>query len=172
MVAAAGAYFAYDWYQLSRLAGSVRRSFAARRYDEARGPLKRWIRQRPRSAEAQYYRAWLALVDDQPSEAVEAIDQAGKLGFDPDRLKPLTGIYQARPARSTRPSRSFGRRSTGSRSPRSRSPGAGTDLPVDLPAPASRRGDRAMADPGPGESPALPVEQRGRLTVRWRARRS
>src|SRR4051812_31474876 len=32
-VASAGAYFAYDQYQLGRLAGVVRRSFAAHRYD-------------------------------------------------------------------------------------------------------------------------------------------
>jgi tetratricopeptide (TPR) repeat protein len=96
VIAGVGAYFAYDWYQVSRLAGSVRRSFTAHRYDEARGFLSRWIRERPRSAEAQYYQAWLALIDEKPSEAVAAIDQAGKLGFDPDKLKPLTGIYQAR----------------------------------------------------------------------------
>src|SRR5262245_43274991 len=81
--------FAYDRYAASRLAGSVRNAFAARRYDEARGLVPRWIRQRPRSAEAQYYRAWLALVDQQPSEAFGAIQQAARLGYDPALLGPL-----------------------------------------------------------------------------------
>ncbi len=96
VVAAALAYFGYDRYQLSRLAGSVRQSFAARRHDEARALLKRWIDERPSSAEAQFFRAWLALIEDQPGEAADAIDLAGRLGLDPDRLKPLTAIYQAR----------------------------------------------------------------------------
>ena len=95
-VAAAGAYFAYDQYQLSRLSGTVRRLFVARRYEEARGFLQRWIQERPRSAEAQYFRAWLGLIDDQPSETVAAIEQATRLGLDPNRLLPLTAIYQAR----------------------------------------------------------------------------
>jgi tetratricopeptide (TPR) repeat protein len=96
VVAAAGSYFAYDRYQLSRLAGSVRRSFAARRLDEARGPLERWLRERPRSGEAQYYRAWLALFEDRPDQVIAAIDRAGSLGFDREELRPMTAIYQAR----------------------------------------------------------------------------
>jgi tetratricopeptide (TPR) repeat protein len=99
VVAAAGAYFGYDGYQLSRLAGSVRRSFAARRYDAVRGPLNRWLRERPRSGEAEYYRGWLALIDDRPDEAVAAIERAASLGFDPDKLRPMTGIYHARAGR-------------------------------------------------------------------------
>ncbi len=38
----------------------------------------------------------MALIDDKGDEAAAAIAQAGKLGFDPDRLIPLTGIHQAR----------------------------------------------------------------------------
>jgi predicted Zn-dependent protease len=91
-----GAYFAYDRYAVSRLAGSVRGLLAARRYDEARGLVQRWIRERPRSAEAQYCRAWLALVDQQAEEAVEGIAQASQLGFDRGLLRPLAGICQAR----------------------------------------------------------------------------
>jgi tetratricopeptide (TPR) repeat protein len=98
-VTAIAAEFAYDRFAVSRLAGSVRDAFAARRYDEARGLVPSWIRQRPRSAEAQYYRAWLALVDQQPREAFEAIEQAERLGYDPALLSPLSGIYQARGGR-------------------------------------------------------------------------
>ena len=90
------AYFAYDRYEVSRLAGSVRNALSARRYDEARGLVQRWIRERPGSADARYYAAWLALVDEQPKEAFEAIEQASRLGYDPARLGLLKAIYQAR----------------------------------------------------------------------------
>ncbi|HZW32923.1 MAG TPA: tetratricopeptide repeat protein [Isosphaeraceae bacterium] len=99
VVAVVGAPLAYQEYQVSRSAGAVRRGFAAHRYREAREPLRRWLRQRPRSAEAHYYRAWLALVTNQPNEAAEAIDQATKLGADATLLSPLTGIYWARAGR-------------------------------------------------------------------------
>ena len=45
---------------------------------------------------AQYYRARLALIDDQPEEAVAALTLAGKLGLGQDLFKPLAAIYQAR----------------------------------------------------------------------------
>jgi tetratricopeptide (TPR) repeat protein len=101
-MSAALAYLGYDRYQHDRLAGSVRRSFAAHRYDEARPLLKRWIDERPSSAEAQFYLGWLALIDDRPDEAGQAIDRAKTLGLDPDRLNPLTSIYQARAGRINR----------------------------------------------------------------------
>jgi tetratricopeptide (TPR) repeat protein len=96
---AIGGYFGYEQYRVSRLAGTVRRLFAARRYDEARGPLQRWLGERPHSGEAQYYRGWLALVNEQPQEAVEAVDQARRLGFDRIPLEVLAAIYQARAGR-------------------------------------------------------------------------
>jgi Flp pilus assembly protein TadD len=100
-LAVALAYFAYDRYQVSRLAGSVRGSFAARRYAEARGEVGRWMREQPHSGEAQYYRAWLGLVDQQHGETVAGIEEASRLGFDPERLRVLSGIYQARAGRIT-----------------------------------------------------------------------
>lgn len=96
---AAGALFGYQQYRISRLAGPVRRLFAERRYDEARAPLARWIQQQPRSGEAQYYRGWLALVDQDPRTAVEAVERAQALGFDRPSLEVLVGIYQARAGR-------------------------------------------------------------------------
>ncbi len=93
VAAATRAYVAYDGYRRSE---SVRRSLVARRLDEARGLLERWLRKRPQSGEAQYYRAWLALIDDRPEEVIAAIDRAGSLGFDREKLRPMTAIYQAR----------------------------------------------------------------------------
>jgi tetratricopeptide (TPR) repeat protein len=95
-VTATGAALAYQQYRVLRWAGVVRRSFAARRYQEARTALHRWLRERPHSAEAAYYRAWLALVDQDPDAAVRAFEQAKTSGIDPSLLRPLTGVYQAR----------------------------------------------------------------------------
>jgi tetratricopeptide (TPR) repeat protein len=96
IVTAAGVYLGSEQYRLSRWAAVVRSSFVAHRYDEAREPLRRWLRERPRSAEAAYYRVWLALVDQDPDEAVKGFEQAKQSGLDPTLLRPLTGVYQAR----------------------------------------------------------------------------
>jgi Flp pilus assembly protein TadD len=98
-LAAAAGYFGYDRYRASRLADSVRRAFAEHRYDDARGPLQRWLDRRPRSGEARYYEAWLALVDDRPHEAAEAVRRALELDFDRDSLDVLQGVYHARSGR-------------------------------------------------------------------------
>ncbi|MFI5454434.1 MAG: tetratricopeptide repeat protein [Isosphaerales bacterium] len=93
---AAGSYLGYDQYRVHRLAGMVRKSFASRRYEAAREPLRHWLAVRPRAGEAYYYKAWEALAFNQPREAELAVEQAGKLGFDPERLGCLSAIYRAR----------------------------------------------------------------------------
>jgi tetratricopeptide (TPR) repeat protein len=93
---AAGAYFAYDQYRTSQLALTVRQLFAARHYDQARELLRRWLAERPGSAEAHYYEGWLALALDRPRDAIEAIERAKKLGYDPEALACLIAIYQVR----------------------------------------------------------------------------
>jgi tetratricopeptide (TPR) repeat protein len=99
VVVAVGGYIGYERYRLGRRGDSVRRLFAERRYDEAREPLKHWLDERPRSAEAHFYRAWLALVDDRPPEVVEAVRRAQDLGFDRGRLEVLQAVYYARGGR-------------------------------------------------------------------------
>jgi predicted Zn-dependent protease len=96
LAAAAGGYFGYRQFRIARLADSVRRLFAARRYDEARPRLKRWLDERPGSAEAHFYRAWLALADDRPPEAVEAVERARDLGLDRSRLEVVQAVCYAR----------------------------------------------------------------------------
>jgi len=93
---AAGGTYAYQQYQVFRLARLVRESFAAREYERARVPLLRWLAKQPRSGEAYYYKAWQALALNQPQQAVEAVDNARKLGFDPDLINCLTAIYHSR----------------------------------------------------------------------------
>ena len=61
-----------------------------------RAPLLRWLAKQPRSGEAYYYKAWQALALDQPQQAVQAVDNARKLGFDPDLINCLTAIYDSR----------------------------------------------------------------------------
>jgi tetratricopeptide (TPR) repeat protein len=97
---ATAAYFAYDQYRVAQLARTVRQLFAARHYDQAREPLCRWLSERPGSAEAHYYKGWQALAFDQPRDAIEAIEQAKTLGYDPDTLAYLIAIYQARAGRT------------------------------------------------------------------------
>jgi Tfp pilus assembly protein PilF len=92
-------YSAYDHYRVSQLAGTVRKLFAARHHDQAREPLRRWLSERPDSAEPYYYKAWLALAFDQPADAIKAIEQAKKLGFDPDLIARLVAICQSRAGR-------------------------------------------------------------------------
>jgi Tfp pilus assembly protein PilF len=93
---AVAADWAYEQYRVAQLAGTVRQLFAARHYEQAREPLRRWLSEWPGSAEAHYYKAWLSLVFDQPREAIQAIEQAKKLHYDSDPLAYLVAIYQAR----------------------------------------------------------------------------
>jgi tetratricopeptide (TPR) repeat protein len=100
LVAVAGitatAYLAFDQYRVSQTTGTVRKLFAARHYDQAREPLRSWLSERPGSPEAHYYKGWLALAFDQPREAIEAIEHAQRLGFDPDLVACLVAICQSR----------------------------------------------------------------------------
>jgi tetratricopeptide (TPR) repeat protein len=96
LVLAAGAYLAYDQLRVHRLAGTVRRLVVARRFQDARAPLLRWLAARPASGEAHYYKALLALVADKPAEVVAETGQARSLGFDDRLLDCLTAIYNSR----------------------------------------------------------------------------
>jgi tetratricopeptide (TPR) repeat protein len=93
---AAGTLFGFNRYRTFRLGSKVRGSFAAGQYETARTQLKQWLDHQPGSGEAQYYKAWDALAQNQPREAVEAIDRARKLGYDSESLDCLTAIYHAR----------------------------------------------------------------------------
>jgi tetratricopeptide (TPR) repeat protein len=93
---AIGAYLGYGQYQVFGLSRAVRTSFAARRYQEASEPLRYWLALRPLSGKAHYYKAWKALALNQPDEAIQAIEQAKKLAFNPDLVNCLSAIYSAR----------------------------------------------------------------------------
>ena len=95
-VIAGSAAVAFHQYRVFRVARLVRSSFATRRYESAKEPLRRWLEIAPNSAEAHYYEAWKALAENQPREAVQAVDRARALGFDTERLDCLAAIYHAR----------------------------------------------------------------------------
>ena len=80
-------------------ARAVRAAFAARRFDLAREPLRRWLTLDPASGEAYYYQAWAALAADQPAEASHALEEARRLGFDRSPLDCLSAIGQSRAKR-------------------------------------------------------------------------
>ena len=65
VTAVGGTYLAYEEYRSNRLALTVREAFAARRIEEARGPLRNWLAIRPGSGEALSYRL------DQATRAIE-----------------------------------------------------------------------------------------------------
>ena len=97
--AAGGTNLVYEEYRTNRLACTVRDAFAARRIEEARGPLRQWLAIRPGSGEAFYYKAWAAMAADQPGEAMQAIEQSAKLGFNLGLLDCLSAIGQSRSER-------------------------------------------------------------------------
>ncbi|SRR5579883_716344 len=84
-----------------RAGRQVRAAVAARRFDDALAPLTRWLEASPHSAEAQYYLARLRVATDRPQEALAAIDQARRLGYDRAALDCLLAIIQARAGRYT-----------------------------------------------------------------------
>ncbi|MGC8641537.1 MAG: tetratricopeptide repeat protein [Isosphaeraceae bacterium] len=93
---ALGTYYTYVRYRASSLARTVRELTNARKRDQAKLALRRWLEMEPQSAEAHYYQARLAMDDDRPDEAFAAIQQAFRLGFDQKLLSCLMAIIQAR----------------------------------------------------------------------------
>ena len=81
LAATAGTFFAFGRYRTFQLGSQVRESFAAGRYETARPQLERWLKEQPGSGEAQYYKAWDALAQNKPKEAVEAHRSSSENGL-------------------------------------------------------------------------------------------
>jgi len=99
--AAAISLFGYRLHSRRALAERVRHAFATGQHTLARLELQHWLTAEPLSAEAHYYQAWQALIDDQPATAINAIQEAKRLGFDTSLVECLAAIYQARAKRYT-----------------------------------------------------------------------
>ena len=105
------------------------------------------------------------------AQAVLAVDQARKLGFDPDLLDCLAAIYHARADRFNEAEPVLEQAFLDEIEPREMvAKELAQDLLVDLPPRTGGPGDRTLADPGAEGSPTLPLEQRNRLAVRCRSR--
>jgi tetratricopeptide (TPR) repeat protein len=72
---------------------------AARRFDEAQAPLRRWLEASPLSAEAHYFLARLKLAAGDPNPALAAIGRARQLGYDRAPLDCLVAVIQSRAGR-------------------------------------------------------------------------
>src|SRR5262245_28262938 len=81
-VAAVAGYLAIGRTSTWLAARQVRAAVAARRFEEARQPLRRWIEASPGSAEAQYHLARVELAADRPQPVLDAIGRARALGYD------------------------------------------------------------------------------------------
>ena len=101
---------------------------------------------------------------DQPGEVIEPIEQAKRLGYDPESIACLIAIYQARAATPKMPSRSWYGPFAIIANPARGCQGDGKDLSDELSAEPGRRGDQTCPAACARGSPALLVEQRNRLT--------
>jgi tetratricopeptide (TPR) repeat protein len=87
--------------RVSRHARAVRSAIETRHFTAAEGPLQQWLKMSPSSAEAHYYRARLALGTNRPQQALQATEDALKLGYESTALKCLSAVLMARSGQST-----------------------------------------------------------------------
>src|SRR5262249_11666603 len=80
-------------------ASATRRAAAGRRFAAAEAALGRWLRARPRSAEARYLKARVALAMSRPQEAVAELVAARALGHPAAPLDRLDAIIRANAGR-------------------------------------------------------------------------
>jgi tetratricopeptide (TPR) repeat protein len=82
------------WGELNvrRDASAVRLALAARRPDRAAEPLARWLRARPRSAEAHFLQARMHFAAGDLDAATRELDRAAELGHDPVAISRLRGF--------------------------------------------------------------------------------
>jgi tetratricopeptide (TPR) repeat protein len=95
---AAIAVTSYEW-PAWRAASETRRELAAGRYAEAQASAERWVRLRPRSAEAHFLRAKAALALGRRNDLVQGMLQARALGYPEDRLAVLQALVDAHAGR-------------------------------------------------------------------------
>ncbi len=82
-------------------AAVARREVSARRFVEAEGPLRRWLRGRPRQAEPHYLGAVVAVGLGRPQEAINELARARALGHPTGPIDRLDAILRARAGRAS-----------------------------------------------------------------------
>lgn len=80
-------------------ATAARREVAHRRFNKAEATLGRWLRARPRSAEAHYLTARIALARERPQEAITELAAARALGHPAEPLDRIDAIIRANAGR-------------------------------------------------------------------------
>ena len=159
MAIVAVSFVAFAQYREARQIQSVRELFAARRFDQARKPLERWLTARPSSGEAYYYKAWLAITDDRPRDAVDAIGKATELSFDSKLLQCLTAILHSRAGQRTDPEPILRRAFNEGYEPRAEvAQELLSHLSEDVSAEPGGYCDRSLEAPGTGKPGAVPLE--------------
>lgn len=88
---AAAGWVAWEW-PAWRASREVRRALAAGRHDDAWKAVARWLDLRPRSAEAQYYRAKAAIATGRRDDVADGLTRAQALGYPEDRLAVLRAL--------------------------------------------------------------------------------
>jgi tetratricopeptide (TPR) repeat protein len=92
----AGCVWLLVWWPSRRDAQEVRELVSAGRFEEAEGPLRRWLSARPESAEAHALAARVALGREQPQRALEEAAESLRLGSPPAAPNRIVGILKSR----------------------------------------------------------------------------
>lgn len=95
-VVLAALYFAFGRNSANALAETAREAVAARRFDQARGVIAKWLAKDPDAAEAYYLLARVEVAADRSQEAVNALARALELGHPPSELAPYHAVIQSR----------------------------------------------------------------------------
>ena len=99
-VAALATFALEAWARPARRAASAtRRALAGGRYAEARGAVERWLRLRPGSAEAQYYRAKIGIAQGRARDIHEGMKEAEARGYPREKLAVLRALLDAQHGR-------------------------------------------------------------------------
>ena len=91
-----GGYWFSNRKVSEKLVGRVRLAISERRFDDARPILVEWKSQWPADPEPYYLQGKIAVAEDRPKEAMEAIQKAFDLGIDSERIRILQAIILAR----------------------------------------------------------------------------
>ena len=153
-------------------ARAARRAVADRRFAEAEAALGRWLRARPRSAEAHYLKARVALALGRPQEAVDELAAARVLGHPAAPLDRLDAIIRANAGRHAEAEPVLRRVLEGSKAPDPEAAEALARVYLETYRfQDAAAGDRPLDPRGAGRRQALPLADRGEHATQHGRRR-
>ena len=96
-IAAAGALFKLRGeLSVQALARETRRLVAEQKFEQARGPLERWLKARPSSAEAWFLAAQEMFAANGPEQGFQALERARTLGYPSQKIERQKAIILSR----------------------------------------------------------------------------